>query len=151
MATPVVKCIVLKADGTAAEKDVTLSEGWETRELGGTIMELGEAILALNCQAYVLDPEEIEDQEEELAVNQHTLPQPIDDEEAQGDILLVPLRNNDGVPESLSLGDWKEYCENPKAPKFQEAIKRRMQDAQDDEDDDDDDDDEDEDEDDDDD
>uniref|UniRef100_A0A7S4P0Z5 Uncharacterized protein n=1 Tax=Guillardia theta TaxID=55529 RepID=A0A7S4P0Z5_GUITH len=98
------------------------------------------------------------DQAESLPVNAHELPAPMEDdgeevdalphasdmsgEEARGD-MIIWRRNDVGCPSDITIDEWKEYCLNPKAPKFLQAIDARRMRKEDNENEDEDDDDED--------
>ncbi|EKX36512.1 hypothetical protein GUITHDRAFT_145678 [Guillardia theta CCMP2712] len=150
-----------QADGSCVEQKVAISPGWQEKLVGYPTVPLGEdgLIEALDAQVICIDEDNLEpDQAESLPVNAHELPAPMEDdgeevdalphasdmsgEEARGD-MIIWRRNDVGCPSDITIDEWKEYCLNPKAPKFLQAIDARRMRKEDNENEDEDDDDED--------
>uniref|UniRef100_A0A7S4P115 Uncharacterized protein n=1 Tax=Guillardia theta TaxID=55529 RepID=A0A7S4P115_GUITH len=150
-----------QADGSCVEQKVAISpgrgngkrhghamnlkSGWQEKLVGYPTVPLGEdgLIEALDAQVICIDEDNLEpDQAESLPVNAHELPAPMEDDEARGD-MIIWRRNDVGCPSDITIDEWKEYCLNPKAPKFLQAIDARRMRKEDNENEDEDDDDED--------
>ena len=106
---PVVKLVVLKANGETVQETVDMSPN--LNPMGGLLNCTGVTFLGQyeDLQVALVMCHEKDEKYASLQVNKHILPPPIpSDEKVMGDLVLVRM-NEEAEPTDFTLEEWKSF------------------------------------------